>query len=172
METLKLKIFNVLTKKITVSEFENWLYDSEEIIENIELNTIYFDTIQINYKGKNWSTDLNNIALNYLGETYNEIIEINKLCSAIIKSEAFPETHNILRDLERNFDFDKDYSVLWKLYILKDYFDLVTEGVCLIGSFKIEANYYSKKALKTILKNEKINEIKTKLERNLEDFKP
>ncbi|QXP60530.1 hypothetical protein [Olleya sp. HaHaR_3_96] len=172
MEALKLKIFDVLTKKIAVSEFENWLYDSEEIIENIELNTIYFDAISINYKGKNWSTDLNNIALNYLGETYNEIIEINKLCSAIIESEAFPETHNLLSDLQRNFDFDKDYSVLWKLYILKDYFDLVAEGVYQIGTFKKEADYYSKKALEIILKNEKINEIKTKLEIILEDFKP
>ncbi len=39
MEALKLKIFDVLTKRIAASEFENWLYNSEEFMNQISLNS-------------------------------------------------------------------------------------------------------------------------------------
>ena len=170
MEALKLKIFDVLTEKITVSEFENWLYDSEEILKNIEVNTLYFDVITVNYKSKDWNTALNRIAINYLGEVYSEIIEIKRLCSSIVESETFSETHNFLKDLAQNFDFDTDYSVLWKLYILKDYFDLVVEGFYKVGSLEKEVVFYSKNALQIIKEGQNLDEIKTTLEIPLEDF--
>lgn len=54
MDALKLKIFDVLLERITVPEFENWLYDSEEILNDLESNSLYFDVITINYRNKTW----------------------------------------------------------------------------------------------------------------------
>ena len=71
----------------------------------------------------------------------------------------------------QNFDYDTDYSILWKLYSLSDYFDLVAEGVYEIGTLKTEADFYSQKTLQTIQKKKNFNEIKNALELHLEDFK-
>lgn len=171
MEALELKIFDVLVEKITVLEFENWLYESEEIIGDIELNALYFDAITINYRSKTWEMDLNAIAINHLGEKCCEILEIWKVCTSIIKSETFSETHNVLYGLAKDFDYETDYSIVSELYVLRDYFDLVSEGVCEIGTFKIEADFYSRQTLEIIQENQNFDETKTALERNLKGFK-
>ena len=66
METLKRKIFDVLTGKITVSEFENWLYNCEEILENLDSNSFYFDVIEVNYKSNKCKQLLTNIFKEYM----------------------------------------------------------------------------------------------------------
>lgn len=167
MDALKLKIFDVLLDRITVSEFENWLYDSEEILENIKSNSLYFDVITINYRSRTWNTDLNNLVISSLGKNYYEILEIKKACSDIIESETFSEAHSVLNTLTQNFDFDTDYSILWKLYTLKDYFDLVSEGFCKVGTLLSEAKFYSKQTLKLIKTTQSFDKTKTTLESDL-----
>ena len=170
MEALKLKIFNVLVGKITVSEFEDWLYTSEELLNNLENNVLYFDVITINFRSKSWMSDLKNVVLNNLGSSYLEIHEIKVICSNIMNSKTFHETHKIVNDLARNFNDDTDYTILWELYRLKDFFDYVEDGFCNIETLEIEAKFYSKQVLKTIQEHQEIDKLKAKLELSLESF--
>ncbi len=50
MENLKLKIFDVLTNKISISDYENWLYTDPEILNAIETNDLVYKIICLNYK--------------------------------------------------------------------------------------------------------------------------
>lgn len=68
MEALKLRIFDVLTEKITVSEFENWLYNQNEIINNLNTNSFYFELISIDYTTENWAKKLHKLSK----ETYDD----------------------------------------------------------------------------------------------------
>lgn len=96
MKALKLKIFNVLTENISVLEFEKWLYNSEEFMSQINLNTLYFDVISINYKTELWALKLNNLAKEHLNADCLEILKIKKDCLQVLESYSFQETHEIL----------------------------------------------------------------------------
>lgn len=171
MAALKLKIFDVLTEKISVLEFEKWLYNSEEFISQINANSFYFDIISINYKSDKCTSELNELAKKHLGYDYLEILTIKKICSSIIKSETFKETHRILNAMAEDFDCDTDFSILWKFYSLKDSFDLVEECIYDEGTLQIEAKFYSNQAVEIIKKFKSFDELKSELEVDLIPFK-
>ena len=170
MEALKLKIFNVLVDKITVSEFEDWLYTSEEILNNLENNLLYFDVITIDFRGKSWRLDLKTIVLNALNSSYFEIIEIKEICSKIVNAKTYQEIHKVINHLEEDFNYDTDYAILWELYKLKDYFDYVEGGFCYVGTEEIETKFYSEQVLKTIQEKQDVNDIKVVLELALQPY--
>ena len=49
-EIIKLNFFKLLDNEFPISEFENWIYEQDSLLE-IELDkTVYFDLISFNYK--------------------------------------------------------------------------------------------------------------------------
>ena len=170
MKTLELKIFDVLTDRITVSEFENWLYNSNELLSAIQTKTLYFDIITINYKSTNWKQVLINLVKNNYGEKVCEIIKIFKVCSLISQSKTEDQTYEALCEMTENFNYDTDYSISLELYSLKDYFDLVREGFWKIGTLEIEAKFYAKKTLELFQEKEDFKDLEKKLTKDLESF--
>ena len=171
MEALKLKIFDVLIENIPIIEFEEWLYNSEEFMSQINKNTFYFDVISINYKIELWALKLNNLAKEYLNTDCLEILKIKKDCLHIIESYSFQETHKILNVICQNFDYDTDYSILWKLNQLNDYFGLTKDSFYKTETMQIEAKFYAKQTLEIIKKGKNFDELKSMLEANLKPFK-
>ncbi|WP_034060522.1 hypothetical protein [Lacinutrix jangbogonensis] len=171
MDTLKLIIFDVLTEKITVSKLENWLYNSEEIMNEIDLNSFYFDVISINYKSCSWKLELNHLAECHLHNDYLEILTIKRSCLNIIESETFEDTHKMLTAAVRDFEYNTGYSILWVFSRFKDYFDLVKEGIWKKGTLKNEVKFHSKKTIEIIKNFKNIDELKSQLEENLKPFK-
>lgn len=147
METLKRKIFDVLTGKITVSEFENWLYNCEEILENLDSNSFYLDVIEVNYKSNKWKQLLTNIFKENISEEQIEVFRIENICEKIISSKTFDETHLILKEEFKDFNYDTNFSILWKLYLLYDHFEFVIEGFKQEGELEAEAKFYAKETL-------------------------
>lgn len=172
METLKRKIFDVLTGKITVSEFENWLYNCEEILENLDSNSFYFDVIEVNYKSNKWKQLLTNIFKEYISEEQIEVFRIENICEKIISSKTFDETHLILKEEFKDFNYDTNFSILWKLYLLYDHFEFVIEGFKQERELEAEAKFYAKETLNIFEKSDDFEILKIILEQELPSFKP
>lgn len=172
METLKRRIFNVLTGKITVSEFENWIYNCEEILENLDSNSFYFDVIEVNYKSNKWKQLLTNIFKEYISEEQIEVFRIENICEKIVSSKTFDETHLILKEDFKDFNYDTNFSILWKLYFLYDIFDLVKEGFEQEGELEAEAKFYAEETLNIFEKSNDFEILKILLEQELPSFKP
>lgn len=172
METLKRKIFDVLTGKITVSEFENWLYNCEEILENLDSNSFYFDVIEVNYKSNKWKQLLTNIFKEYISEEQIEVFRIENICEKIISSKTFDETHLILKEEFKDFNYDTNFSILWKLYLLYDHFEFVIEGFKQERELEAEAKFYAKETLNIFEKSDDFEILKIMLEQELPSFKP
>lgn len=172
METLKRKIFDVLTGKITVSEFENWLYNCEEILENLDSNSFYFDVIEVNYKSNKWKQLLTNIFKEYISEEQIEVFRIENICEKIISSKTFDETHLILKEEFKDFNYDTNFSILWKLYLLYDHFEFVIEGFKQERELEAEAKFYAEETLNIFEKSDDFEILKIILEQELPSFKP
>ncbi|MFI1770683.1 hypothetical protein [Thalassobellus citreus] len=147
MEALKLKIFDVLTEKIAVSEFENWLYNSEEFMNQLNSNSFYFDVISINYKTTCWSKNLNKLAIENYDEDFIILYEIEKSCLEIIDSKRANEVYEILSKLIYNFDYDTDYNILWKFYGIYEYFESFEGSMFNKNKLLNEAKFYTKQVI-------------------------
>ncbi|NMH88952.1 hypothetical protein [Flavivirga algicola] len=171
MEALKIKIFDVLTEKITVSEFENWLYNSEEILENLKSNTFYFDLISINYKSKKWLKELNDLIKDKYDEDYLIILKIERGCLEICQSETPSQVYQTLSKLIIDFDYETDLDILWKFYSLYGCYDSFEGSMFNKCYIEKEAKFYSKQVLKISKNCKDYEEIKSVLSQDLIPFK-
>lgn len=147
MEALKLKIFDVLTEKTPVSEFENWLYNSEEFMSQINMNTFYFDVISINYKSDNWRKQLDNLTKEKYNEDFMILYEIKKSCLELSNSKKPEEAFSVLSKLLIDFDYDTDYDILWKFYSVHEYFETFEGSMFNKNELLEEARFYAKQVI-------------------------
>lgn len=171
MEVLKLKIFDVLTERISVLEFEEWIYNSEEFMNQINVSPFCFNVISINYKSEEWAKNLNNLVKENYEEDFLIIHKIERSCLDIIASEKGEQVYQILSKLVYGFDYDTDYSILWKFYSIKEYYDLFKEGILKKCDINEEAKFYAIQVINIIKYSAKFNEIKTALTKDLKPFK-
>jgi len=123
MEALKLKIFDVLTEKIKVSEFENWLYNSEYLETEIKGDSLFFDVVNINYRKEDSISLLERIASKSF--TYEELLAIKIVhnCIKIRNSKNTNDYKEYVQKIIVDLDFDNEFDVFWKFYSLYYSFD-------------------------------------------------
>lgn len=132
METLKLKIFEVLVNDISIKEFETWLYNSEEIISKIRTNNFIYKIITINYKSEKWRIQLEELTFSKFDKDELIVLIIEKECNRIIHTENYDEIYSSLSKIMMHFDYETEIKTMWNFFSLWDQFDL------------IELQYYSK----------------------------
>ena len=123
MEALKLKIFDVLTEKMSILEFENWLYNSTYLSQNIKGDSLLFNVININYRERNSLKELENIASNIF--SFEELLakRLEKNCIKIINSRNSDNYKNYVSNIIQDFDFDIDFYAFWDFYHIYYSFD-------------------------------------------------
>ena len=116
MEALKLKIFDVLTEKIAVSEFENWLYSSEYINQKIKADSLFFNVININYREAKSIKELKEITASIF--TDEELLVVNLLqnCIKIKNAEASKNIKKPVVGIISDFDYCTDLNPFWEFY--------------------------------------------------------
>jgi hypothetical protein len=171
MEALKLKIFGVLTEKISVLEFENWLYNSEEFMSQLNVNTFYFDVISINYKADDWSKKLDNLIKEKYDENFMILYKIERYCLDLIKSIEPKETYHILSKLLIDFDYNTDYDILWKFHCIYEYLETFEGSVFGKNELSKEAKFYAKQVIELTQNCRSFEETKQALIKDLKPFK-
>ncbi len=171
MKALKHKIFNVLIEKITVSEFENWLYNSEEIIENLDNNPYYFDLISINYKNDKWQNEFKNLVKKNYGTDLLILSRLEVICSKIIHSKNINDCHWLISEIIKDYNYETENIVLFDFYSLYSQFDLINLGYMSDSNYSSEAKYISSLFLNKVENfnslDEKVNALKSSLEKNI-----
>lgn len=174
METLKLKIFNVLTEKIKVTEFENWLNSSEEFMNQINSNSFYFDVVSINYKNNEWRKNLCFfITPNYSNDLL-ALIQTETICAKIIISKNITNCYNLLfklvSELSSDFICETEYNVVHNFHSLYCRYDLIELGYMTNSEFILQAKFLASLFLNKISNSktldEKINILKINLKKD------
>ena len=119
MKVLKQKIFEVLTNKIGVYQFEEWLYNSNDIFKNLNNNSFYFDIVTINYKSSNWNEKLIKLIRGKFSTLTLAVLSIEIDCKKISASDDFEEVYNIVKHYWHDFDYDNTFEIAWIFYDLE-----------------------------------------------------
>jgi len=164
MNELSLKIFDVLTKKISVSEFENWLYNSEFLQNDLKENSLVFDVININYRNPNALKVLKNITSNVFDDKDLIIMKIIENCYKIINANNSRDYEKYVYNIIENYNFDIECEAYWEFYYFYNGFN----------GYDFYNN--NKKAIETLNSNV-FNYAKTIIEKfnrdkNIDDIKP
>nr|WP_321233829.1 hypothetical protein [uncultured Psychroserpens sp.] len=128
MDALKLKIFDVLIEKISVSEFENWLYTSEEILSKVNDDSFIYELITINYKSKKWRLEIEELLYENLKKEDLMLMQIKNTCYKLSNSKSYIVSSNILRNFMNYFDYNTDSSIQYEIYGLYCENELVGSG--------------------------------------------
>lgn len=123
MKALEYKIFDVFTERITVSEFENWLYTNDELLSNLDSNPYYFDLFTINYSNDEWNKKLLQVTNEKHGEDFMIFFKLIEGCKKLSKANNFDEAYLHLNVLLECFDYQTEYDILWDFYLLREDFE-------------------------------------------------
>jgi len=118
MDALKLKIFDVLTEKISVSEFENWLYSSELLDEKLKEDSLMFEVVNVNYRLENSLKMLKNIASTIFDDEDFLVIKIEDNCRKIINTNEPEKIKDYVFNIIQDYNFDIESNVYWEFYSL------------------------------------------------------
>ena len=83
-EHFELKFYEVLKHKISIQDFEQWVYRTKELELKLPEDT-YTDLISLNYKGKYAHNELEKIVEPFVDNGKFEIKRISKYLKSIIE---------------------------------------------------------------------------------------
>ncbi|GAL60676.1 hypothetical protein [Algibacter lectus] len=116
MEALKLKIFDVLTEKIAVSQFENWLYSSEYINQKIKADSLFFNVININYREAKSIKELKEITASIFTDEELLVVKLLQNCIKIKNAEASKNIKKSVVGIISDFDYCTELNPFWEFY--------------------------------------------------------
>lgn len=123
METLKLKIFEVLVNDITIEEFETWLYKSDLLNENLKENSLIFEVITINYRKETALKELKYIASTLFDEKHLVVMKIEANCRKIVNSITPKNIEKYVFNIIEGFNFEMESTVYEEFYSIYFSFD-------------------------------------------------
>jgi len=123
METLKLKIFEVLVNDITIEEFEKWLYESDLLNENLKENSLIFEVITINYRKETALKELKYVASTLFNEEHLVIMKIEVNCRKIVNANTPKNLGKYVFNIIEDFNFEMESTVYEEFYSLYFSFD-------------------------------------------------
>ena len=110
---------NVIANNISIQEFENWLYESEFLNDNLKQNSFIFNIVNINYKDKKWKNTLKASLIEKCEEEYIKTLSISDTCLQILNSKNFYEIRELVSKNKVKFDMHEDHQILYKFYDLE-----------------------------------------------------
>ncbi len=98
-EHIELKFYEALKHKISIQDFEQWVYETKELELELPEDT-YTDLISLNYKGKYVHNDLEKIVKSFVDNGKFEIKRISRYLKSIIDkdencAESIEMTYNL-----------------------------------------------------------------------------
>lgn len=149
-QELKQTAYQLLIDKITVNEFEQYLFKSVEGEIELQSNSLLFDFVNINYKSGNYKKQLFRFLENFCSEEELLSLKIYSLCMKLLSFEKQNVIIGVINEMSSLFNFnDYDYEILYEFYLLNsmilpdgyNYYHLTKEQVV------INAKLYAKEVI-------------------------
>lgn len=130
MKTLQLEIYNTLLERQSIQEFEQFLYNNENILDNLENNIFFYQIMIINYRLDNCLLQLRNEAYMEYGENFMQVLTVERSCIDMLQTNDTAAHYSILRKMIREFDFNwsDKYNISYKFEGYYYHMDEMFEG--------------------------------------------
>jgi hypothetical protein len=163
---VKNKLFDLLARNISLESFEQWLYTDIDVLNNVDSDEFILELINRDFKDKHILQDLEKLCFDtynkeeylvYAVESVCKKIKEDRVCETMVESALF---------LDKYYNWDDDYQIIYAFYGIACNFDLVEIGCYSRGQIIAELKVLSIEILDKFRGtnlNQKIDILKTGL---------
>lgn len=130
MKQLKNKLFEVLSRTLSIKEFEAWLYTDTYVNEHILEDERVLELLSINLKSAHAMAALNSFCFEYFAFDKEEclvaIVEFN--CQKFLQNQGENSAQNMISNIGSHHDWDDNYTLIAQAYWYGDEWDLANDG--------------------------------------------
>jgi hypothetical protein len=147
MLKLKNKLFDLIARNISIEDFEQWLYNDDEILNKVVSDDFVLELINRDYGNKHVFTDLEKLCFQKYSKDEFLVYVIESVCKILSDEKDYNIIFSLLNELVRHYDFSDDYELLFNFYCLHCETDCGPFGSLERMKFIKKVNDYSLKVL-------------------------
>lgn len=156
MDKVKNMIVKLISRALSMEEFEAWLYNDEYVNNHILDDEGILELLSINLKSKYARAELEKYLYAKFGEEVCLIEQVKVNCEVLVSSDLMQKDfESFLHSLYRLHDWDKDYRLISQAYWFDDEWSLAMDGYSDRNRLEKEVLAYAKEVLQKLSKADK-----------------
>jgi len=156
MDKVKNMIVKLISRALSMEEFEAWLYNDEYVNNHILDDEGILELLSINLKSKYARAELEKYLYAKFGEEDCLIEQVKVNCEVLVSSDLTQKDfESFLHSLYRLHDWDKDYRLISQAYWFDDEWSLAMDGYSDRNRLEKEVLAYAKEVLQKLSKADK-----------------
>lgn len=128
MDKVKQMLYKVLSRSLTVEEFENWLYNDEYINSQVLDNEVVLDLLCLNFRSKHIMYELEKFCFRNFNkeECLIEVVKAN--CEMILSDETDKNIDAFIHNIGHFYNWNDDYTLIDQVYSFGNKWSLAWDG--------------------------------------------
>ena len=129
MDKIKNMIVKLISKALSMKEFETWLYNDEYVNSHILDDENILELLSINLKSTHAIAELEKYLYAKFGEEDGLLEQVKINCEVLLSSELKQKDfESFLHSIYRLHDWEKDYRLISQVYWFDDEWSLAIDG--------------------------------------------
>lgn len=156
MDKVKNMIVKLISRALSMEEFEAWLYNDEYVNSHIVDDEDILELLSINLKSKYARAELEKYLYAKFEEEDCLIEQVKVNCEVLVSSDLMQKDfESFLHSLYRLHDWDKDYRLISQAYWFDDEWSLAMDGYSDRNRLEKEVLAYAEEVLQKLSKADK-----------------
>lgn len=176
MDKVKNMIVKLISRAISMEEFEAWLYNDVYVNNHILNDEGILKLVSINLKSKSARTELEKYLIEKFGEDVCLVEQVKMNCEILMSSQLMQsDLESFLSKICRLHNWDQDYRLISQVYWFEDEWRLAIDGYSSRSDVEKEILAFAKEVLQTLSnadKNEMLRILTEGIELNQKDIEP
>jgi len=128
MKKLKQMLFKLMSRTLSIKEFEAWLYNDEYIKSQLLENEMIFELLNIDLTSKHAFYELEKFCFSRFKKEECLIQVVRYNCEIYIEVKNDASAEIFFKNICYFYDWNDNYPLIKKIYNLKNDWDLALEG--------------------------------------------
>ncbi|UBM60006.1 hypothetical protein LAG90_09055 [Marinilongibacter aquaticus] len=130
MDKVRYMLYKLMSRTLTLEEFETWLYNDEYVKNNLPSNGLILELLSINLRSKHALWELEKFCFENFSreECILEVVRSN--CEKIRDGAGDQAIGDFISNIGRYYDWDEGYCLVSQVYWLGDEWSMAQEGYC------------------------------------------
>lgn len=150
MGTLKKMLCKLLSRTLSMKEFENWLYYDDFIKSQIVKNDVIFELVSIDLRSKDAFVELEKFCFKHFNKEECLVKVVKYNCENLLETKTDDALESFFQNICYFHDWDLQYALIEDVYYLLNDWELTHDGYMDKRTMKNEVRHYAEIVLEKL----------------------
>lgn len=150
MEKLKQILFKLLSRTLSMKEFEDWLYYDDFIKSQIVKNDVIFELVNIDLRSKDAFVELEKFCFKHFKKEECLVKVVKYNCENFLETKTDNALESFFKNICHYYDWDIQYALIEDVYYLLNDWELTHDGYMDKRTIKNEISHYAEIVLEKL----------------------